>query len=352
MAATTQTVAGTSAAMAALTLANTTAPTGKLATFISRPHAGGGGGNPPGGGPPGGGGFGGLPPVGPPGGGDPPGGPPPAGPPGGGAAAPGEGGNGKLGGNPPSEFDGDHSKANTFRNQFNLYRITNIDAEQMTNPMKRTALFLRFLKGPNVKDWVRKWTNWIVEQYNLGHPSTDEYYWNQVALGFENAFQDTGARERAEDKLRHLNWMPNEVDTFIAQFESLAEEAGNLPNAQPTLTLFALKLPGSMVNHIYKVVQPQTFQDWADTARQFHRDNIAVQNLHNISEDFGGRNKGGMMASQLAALLKVKLPLPNPNAMDTRADRSRSNWRNHESKSRAVTTTEDDTEKQRKEGQC
>src|SRR6266404_6433408 len=126
--ATTTTVAGMSAAMATLTLANTTAPTGKLATFISRPCAGGGGGNPPWGGPPGG------------------------------------GGNGKLGGNPPSEFDGDQSKANTFRNQFDLYRITNIDAEQMTNPMKRTALFLGFLKGPKVKDWVRKWTNWIVEQ--------------------------------------------------------------------------------------------------------------------------------------------------------------------------------------------
>ncbi len=227
--ATTTTVGGMSAAMAMLTLANTTAPTGKLAAFISRPHAGGGG-NPPGGGPPGG------------------------------------GGNGKLGGNPPSEFDGDHSKANTFRNQFDLYHITNIDAEQITNPMKRTALFLRFFKGPNVKDWVRKWTNWIVEQYNYGHPSTDEYYWNQVALGFENAFQDMGARERAEDKLCHLNWVPNEVDTFITQFESLAEEAGYLPNAQPTLTLFTLKHPGSMVNHIYKVVQPQTFQDWAEAA--------------------------------------------------------------------------------------
>jgi len=171
--ATTMTVAGMSTAMAALMLANTTVPTGKLAAFISRPRTGGGGGNPPGGGPPGGG-FGGLPPVGPPGGGGPPGGPPPAGPPGGGAAAPGGGGNGKLGGNPPSEFDGDCSKANTFRNQFDLYCITNINAEQMTNPMKRTALFLGFLKGPNVKDWVRKWTNWIVEQYNLGRPSTDD----------------------------------------------------------------------------------------------------------------------------------------------------------------------------------
>ncbi len=184
-------------------------------------------------------------------------------------------------------------------------------------------------------------------------PWTSQYRWPKS----KNAFQDTGARERVEDKLQHLNWMPNEVDTFIAQFKSLAEEAGYLPNVQPMLTLFASKLPGSMVNHIYKVVRPQTFQDWADMAWQFHRDNIVVQNLRNISEDFGGCNKGGgkkggMTTSQLAALLKVKLPLPDPNAMDTRANCSHSNWRNCGSKSWAVTTTEDNAEKWQKEGRC
>ena len=59
-----------------------------------------------------------------------------------------------------------------------------------------------------------------------------------------------------------------------------------------------------------------------------------------------------MSASQLATLLKVKLPLPDPNATDTRADRSCSNWRNRGSKSQATTTTEDDAEKCQKEGQC
>ncbi len=127
--ATTMTVAGMSTAMAALMLANTTVPTGKLAAFISRPRTGGGGGNPPGGGPPVGG-FGGLPPAGPPGGGGPPGGPLGGGAPRGGAAAP--GGNGKLGGNPPSEFDGDCSKANTFRNQFNLYHSSDSSKAQMS----------------------------------------------------------------------------------------------------------------------------------------------------------------------------------------------------------------------------
>ena len=74
----------------------------------------------------------------------------PGGPPGGGgggppegrgafpAAAPGlpAGGGGKLGGNPPRIFDGTRSEADTFMNEFNLYRLTDIGADQVDVPMK------------------------------------------------------------------------------------------------------------------------------------------------------------------------------------------------------------------------
>ena len=114
-------------AAAALTLANTSAPVRLAQGFFSKRPGGGPpsrlGGGPSGGGaappsmPPGGGGGGrgGLPPVGPPG-------------------AP--GGGGKLGRNPPDKFDGDHSRADKFMNTFNLYCLTNVDTEQMLNPMK------------------------------------------------------------------------------------------------------------------------------------------------------------------------------------------------------------------------
>jgi hypothetical protein len=41
-----------------------------------------------------------------------------------------------LGGNPPEEFNGERSKANAFMNHFNLYRLSNYDAEPMVVPMK------------------------------------------------------------------------------------------------------------------------------------------------------------------------------------------------------------------------
>ena len=115
------------------------------------------GGGPPaggsGGGGSGGGGPGGLGGPGGPGGGG-------SGTGGGGGRGGGAGGaphtGGKLGENPPVKFDNDHSKADTFMNEFNLYCLTNFDSEQVVNPLKRTTLLLGFIKGPNVKDWVKR----------------------------------------------------------------------------------------------------------------------------------------------------------------------------------------------------
>jgi hypothetical protein len=253
-------------AVAALTLANTSAPSRLAQNFFNRrPSSGPPGGS--GGGPSGGG----APPPVPPGGRGGGVGLPPAVPPG----APG----GKLGGNPPTKFNGDRSLADEFMNAFNLYHLTNVDAEQMLNPMKRATLLLGFIKGPNVKDWVKHWTTWIITQYDTGLATTNERYWNEIRLAFQGSFQDTAFRERAEDKLHHLAFIPGDVDMFITQFKSLALEATYKLNSKPTMSLFMSKLLFRMMDHVYKVAHPQDFQQWTNTVRQYHQDNTAVQNI-------------------------------------------------------------------------
>jgi hypothetical protein len=240
-------------------------------------------------------------------------------------------------------------------NAFNLYRLTNVDTEQMLNPMKRATLLLGFIKGPNIKDWVKHWTTWIIMQYDTGLATTNKRYWNKIRLAFQASFQDTASRERAEDKLRHLAFIPGDVDMFIAQFKSLALEATYELNAKPTMSLFASKLPFKMMDHVYKVARPQDFQQWTDTVRQYHQDNTAVQNIWGIYKDTPKKQSSqrkGFSAAELAKILGVKMPTPNPNAMDTRADRSRVFNKNRRTKGRAGTTTTDPIEKQCKEGCC
>ena len=170
-------------------------------------------------------------------------------------------------------------------NEFNLYCLTNIGADQVDIPMKRAALLLGFIQGENVKDWVKCWTVWALNQFNTGLVPTDEHYWNTVTRAFEMSFQDTGATERAEEKLRHLTFTPGEIDGFIAKFESLANEAGYSLNNQSTITFFVSKLPNKIMDHLYKVVCPRDFAGWADGVCQFHQDNQAVQNIRDIHGD-------------------------------------------------------------------
>ena len=91
------------------------------------------------------------------------------------------------------------------------------------------------------------------------------------------------------------------------------------------------------------------------TVQRYHTDNTTVNNLWGLYKDTLKKNfqqKKGFSAQQLARLLGVKLP-SDPDAMDTRADRTCSFNRNKGSKGRVTTTTPaKDTDKQRKEGCC
>ena len=54
----------------------------------------------------------------------------------------------------------------------------------------------------------------------------------------------------------------------------------------------------------------------------------------------------------LAKILKVKMPLPDPDAMDMRADRNCSANKNHQTHGRASATAPKDVEQLHKEGFC
>jgi hypothetical protein len=82
-----------------------------------------------------------------------------------------------------------------------------------------------------------------------------------------------------------------------------------------------------------------------------------VNNIRNITEGSGGRNKGGDKAKfskrarwtpqELAKILNVKLPSRDPNAMDTRADRIKSKYKKDGAKARLSQTVEDKQEKKK-----
>jgi hypothetical protein len=142
-------------------------------------------------------------------------------------------------------------------------------------------------------------------------------------------------------------------------------EAGYTLDDKPTLTLLASKLPVRMMEHVYKVVRPLDFSGWADAARQYHQDHVAVQNIRGIFDETWNPQKKKatskptrFSAEQLARILDAEEVSADSDAMDVDepdpSSRLRyTGWRKRGRDSTTSTSPDStETEQQRREGRC
>ena len=177
---------------------------------------------------------GGLPSGGPPGGGH-------GGPPGGGggrgspganlAPLPGIGtprGSDKLIGNPPIVFNGDKSKSEEFSTQWQLYEGVNMTNNQMRIPFQRAMLFLTYLQGPLVNEWVKAMSAWLRLQITNFHVRLeDEWLWESTMQAFNRQFADVLEQEKAKALLRRgFKMEGGDLDAYISKFEQTVRHAG------------------------------------------------------------------------------------------------------------------------------
>ena len=234
--------------------------------FTRRPYGGG----LPSGGPPGG--LGGGPPGG--GGGGPPGG-------GGGAGSPGANlaplpgpdaprGSDKLIGNPPSVFNGDKTKSEEFSTQWQLYEGVNMTNNQMRIPFQRAMLFLTYLQGPLVNEWVKAMSAWLRLQITNFHVQLDdEWLWESTMQAFNRQFADVLEQEKAKALLRKgFKMEGGDLDAYISKFEQTVRHAGLNHDDPLVLDKFTDGLPVKMYEDIYTHKQPRTYEQWRQEAIQ------------------------------------------------------------------------------------
>jgi hypothetical protein len=70
----------------------------------------------------------------------------------------------KLVGNPPLIFKGDRDKAEEFITQWQLYEGVNITNNLMRNAYQQAMLFLTYIQGPLVNEWVKGVNAWLQGQ--------------------------------------------------------------------------------------------------------------------------------------------------------------------------------------------
>ena len=110
-----------------------------------------------------------------------------------------------------------------FLNQLNHYFLLNLDIPGFNSPIKKVALTITLIKGPEVMGWTRA----LGELLRALDPIHDNVpaLWEHFEQEFRKKFQDSSKQQRARASLNNhrMKW-PN-IDAYISSYEELLQLA-------------------------------------------------------------------------------------------------------------------------------
>src|SRR5712671_5908168 len=180
-------------------------------------------------------------------------------------------GNHALSGVPPPIFNGDREKSEHFLDKFMSYEIVNGDARQFTIPYLKVALCLLYLNRPKVDAWARQQRLWLKNRHEHdGIPMTDKSLWEDFELLFRTAYMDQDTKLTTYQKLNDLRMQGSDIDSYIADFDWLIDEAGYNKFDMGVMIKFKEGLQPSLLREIllHTVPVPNTLAGWRQKARE------------------------------------------------------------------------------------
>ena len=192
--------------------------------------------------------------------------------------------------------------------------------------------FQSFIRGPNTDDWVSEQAEWLVDQIVRGVLVTEANLWNTVLNQFIAAYTNTAIKSRSQKQLRELRMKQENLDDYIAEFQSLANKAGYTLDEEATLNVFQDGLPDQLIVNIVRFHHPITWNDWTTAACTQHQEYIFLKDRTKNKE----RRFGGTKGQWQKAFSRPK----DPNAMDIGCTRAR------------ATLTDEDKQRLQAEGRC
>ena len=114
--------------------------------------------------------------------------------------------------------------------------LTNLRVPGFESPIRRIAITLTFIKGPQVDGWVEG----ILEGLDQLDPIRDnvEYTYNNFLRRFETNFMDSTRQETAQASLDCLKFHFPDIDQYISTFKTLARKAQYTIGSRETANLF------------------------------------------------------------------------------------------------------------------
>src|SRR5258708_26035011 len=99
----------------------------------------------------------------------------------------------------PDVFNGDWTKAESFIDQLNHYFLLNLDIPRFNSPIKKVALTITLIKGPEVMGWTRALGE-LLCALDLIHDNIP-VLWEHFEREFQKKFQDSSKEQRARSLL-------------------------------------------------------------------------------------------------------------------------------------------------------
>jgi hypothetical protein len=205
----------------------------------------------------------------------------------------------------------------------------------MATALERTMLFLTFIRGPKVGNWVNDQVKTVGKYIRQGGHKTDEFIWDTVIDEFANTFQDIMSHERAENELNHLRMEGGNLDIYSAEFKRLARLAEYNLEERLVGRKYFDGLPEGLRRAIVKDENMGlliSVADYEDAAIRYHRKFLQVQAFF----DKSGKSKKPTCQQWQQRFVK------DPNAMDLTPGRTRAR----------AALTDDEMNKLRQEGKC
>jgi len=154
-------------------------------------------------------------------------------------------------GTAPRTFTGKRDEAEDWLDKLRGYYRANIGVPGFESPIRKVALALTFMDGPEVAEWTRTIGAWI----NTLDPVAQNipYVWETFQTQFLDQFADSQCQQRARNDLAKLKIKYPEVDDYIAKFESLARIASYTLGNQETINIFLHGLNASIAEDLLKL---------------------------------------------------------------------------------------------------
>ena len=84
--------------------------------------------------------------------------------------------------------------------------MLNDETEIMDQAFSRTMLFLTFIKGPNVQEWVAMQVSWLGRRICQGAGKCKEFLYDTIMDTFNGAFMDTMSVQKAKAESQNIKW--------------------------------------------------------------------------------------------------------------------------------------------------